>query len=125
VDNTIGGTPQRNGWSDPGRSGTDAWVDFFREQRLRPQLRLAGEPALQRLGDALCARLPALFEGAPQVRPACLHGDLWSGNIAAAGGAPAVFDPACYYGARGAAAQRPVGGTAPAEAYAHQQSAII
>ena len=95
VDNTIGGTPQRNGWS--AGVGTAAWVDFFREQRLLPQLALAREPALQRLGDRLCARLPALFAGV-EVRPATLHGDLWSGNIAAVAGAPAVYDPASYYG---------------------------
>ena len=95
VDNTIGGTPQRNEWS--AGSGTAAWVDFFRDKRLLPQLALAREPALQRLGDRLCARLPALFDGL-QVRPATLHGDLWSGNIAGVGGAPAVYDPASYYG---------------------------
>ncbi len=34
VDNTIGATPQPNGWMDN-------WVDFFRERRLRHQLQLA------------------------------------------------------------------------------------
>src|SRR5690606_26369581 len=33
-DNTIGATPQRN-------AQTSNWAEFFREQRLRPQLRLA------------------------------------------------------------------------------------
>jgi len=97
VENTIGGTPQHNAWSAEG--GTAAWVAFFRDRRLLPQLALAGEPALQRLGERLCARLPALFEGLrSEVRPATLHGDLWSGNLASVGGAPAVFDPASYYG---------------------------
>lgn len=36
VDNSIGGTPQPNGWMDN-------WVDFFRERRLRHQLNLAGD----------------------------------------------------------------------------------
>ena len=27
-----------------------------------------------------------------------LHGDLWSGNVAAVGGEPCIFDPASYYG---------------------------
>jgi fructosamine-3-kinase len=36
VDNTIGGTPQPNGWMDN-------WVDFFRERRLAHQLKLAGK----------------------------------------------------------------------------------
>jgi gamma-glutamylcysteine synthetase len=35
VDNTIGGTPQPNGWEDD-------WVNFFREKRLRHMLKLAG-----------------------------------------------------------------------------------
>lgn len=35
VDNTIGATPQPNGWMDN-------WVDFYREKRLRHQLQLAG-----------------------------------------------------------------------------------
>jgi fructosamine-3-kinase len=100
VDNTIGGTPQRNGWSEG--TGAVGWVAFFRDRRLRPQLALTREPSLQRRGDALCERLPALFESVPdeQLRPAILHGDLWSGNVAAHGdeGAPVVFDPASYYG---------------------------
>ena len=32
------------------------------------------------------------------MKPSILHGDLWSGNIAAVGGEPAIFDPAVYYG---------------------------
>lgn len=100
VDNTIGGTPQRNGWSDG--VGTSAWVAFFRQRRLEPQLALTRDAALQALGKRLCARLPELFADLDEadVRPSILHGDLWSGNVGAAGGAPCVFDPAAYYGAR-------------------------
>lgn len=36
VDNTIGATPQPNGWMDN-------WVDFYRERRIRHQLNLLGE----------------------------------------------------------------------------------
>jgi protein-ribulosamine 3-kinase len=100
VDNTIGGTPQRNGWSEG--VGTSGWVSFYRDRRLRPQLALSREPALQRAGEALCERLPALFESVPEnITPSILHGDLWSGNVACDGadGAPVVFDPAAYYGA--------------------------
>lgn len=32
------------------------------------------------------------------MKPCCLHGDLWSGNIATADGQPSVFDPAVYFG---------------------------
>lgn len=90
VDNTIGGTPQPNGWSDN-------WVDFFRERRLRHQLKLTGDPQLMQLGGELCDNLEYFFDGV-QVRPSIIHGDLWSGNIGSVGGQPAIFDPATYYG---------------------------
>lgn len=90
VDNTIGGTAQPNGWMDN-------WVDFFRERRLRHMLQLAGEPSLKRMGHKLCDKLEVFFEGI-QVKPSVLHGDLWSGNIAAVDGQPCIFDPATYYG---------------------------
>lgn len=35
VDNTIGATPQPNGWMD-------SWVDFYRERRIKHQLQLLG-----------------------------------------------------------------------------------
>jgi len=90
VDNTIGGTPQPNGWSDD-------WVAFFRDRRLQHQLRLAGNADLSRMGDTLCAKLDQFFAGV-EIRPSVLHGDLWSGNIAAVDGQPCIFDPATYYG---------------------------
>ncbi|PNG99134.1 Protein-ribulosamine 3-kinase, chloroplastic [Tetrabaena socialis] len=49
------------------------------------------------MGEKLCAKLHTYFEGI-KVRPSVLHGDLWSGNIGAVGGEPAIFDPAAYYG---------------------------
>lgn len=92
MDNTIGGTPQPNPW-------TADWVDFFREHRLRHMLRLLARPALTAPGEAVAARLGDLFDGVT-VRPALLHGDLWSGNISVAAddGAWTILDPACYYG---------------------------
>ena len=92
VGNTIGGTPQPNGWMDD-------WADFFWERRLGYQLRLAGDTTLSRLGEKLREQcFDSFFEGM-DIRPCILHGDLWSGNIAAAGpGEPAVFDPASYFG---------------------------
>lgn len=56
VDNTIGGTPQPNGWMDN-------WVDFFRERRLRHQLNLANDGRLSDMGDKLMANLELLFDG--------------------------------------------------------------
>lgn len=95
-DNTIGLTPQLNGWHDD-------WVSFFRDRRLGFQLRLAAERGfggeLQRLGGQLMDRLPTFFEGyEPQA--SLLHGDLWGGNWACCDGEPVIFDPAVYYGDR-------------------------
>jgi len=95
--NFIGTTPQQNAWKD-------SWIDFWREQRLGFQLQLAADNGyggqLQSLGDKLLDILPAFFARyTPQ--PSLLHGDLWSGNHAfTADGAPAIFDPASYYGDR-------------------------
>lgn len=54
------------------------------------------------VGTLLAAAHPGLqklFVGVRgPIRPSTLHGDLWSGNIASAEGAPVIFDPAAYYG---------------------------
>jgi fructosamine-3-kinase len=99
VDNTIGGTPQPNSWCDD-------WIEFYRERRIRHQIKLAGDANLSRLGDTLCSKMHKLFDGIEgEIKPSVLHGDLWSGNITAAadgGGSGStkacIFDPATYYG---------------------------
>jgi fructosamine-3-kinase len=96
-DNTIGATPQLNT-----RSGD--WIGFWRERRLRFQLRLAASGGDRRrlvaAGERLAEKLPAFFSGYAPV-PSLLHGDLWSGNAArSAEGEPVIFDPAVYYGDR-------------------------
>jgi len=95
-DNTIGRTPQAN------RRQPD-WTAFLRDQRLRPQVELAGhhlasrlrercELLLERLGDFFATHRPD---------PSLVHGDLWGGNWHAdSGGRPVIFDPAVYYGDR-------------------------
>lgn len=95
-DNTIGATPQLNGW-------TDDWVRFFTEKRLGFQLELADRNGfggdLQIEGRRLLERIGGFFSDYwPE--PSLLHGDLWGGNWAVAGGAPVIFDPAVYYGDR-------------------------
>jgi len=95
-DNTIGATPQSN------RRHAD-WVDFWREERLGFQLRLAAENGhrggLQRRGELLLGLFPALIDHRPV--PSLLHGDLWGGNIGyLEDGTPVIFDPAVYYGDR-------------------------
>ena len=98
VDNTCGDTPQLNSWTEG--AGTDAWVEFYREQRIGYQIRRARNTQLTKQWERTLEAtngLADLFEGL-DVKPSILHGDLWSGNIAAVGGEPAIFDPAVYYG---------------------------
>jgi protein-ribulosamine 3-kinase len=96
-DNTIGSTPQANGWLDD-------WVRFFRDRRLRYQLDLAGENGyggrLQERGGELLERLGEFFPGY-RPAPSLLHGDLWGGNWGVDElHHPVIFDPAVYYGDR-------------------------
>lgn len=96
-DNTIGSTPQSN------REAAE-WVEFLREQRLRPQLQLArsnGASAdLIDGGERLCEQLGHFFTG-HRPEPSLLHGDLWGGNWGSdASGRPVLFDPAVYFGDR-------------------------
>lgn len=95
-DNTIGATPQPNGWLDD-------WPRFWHERRLIPQLELAarnGYPQLHEQAGPLLDRLNAFFDDY-RPAPSLLHGDLWGGNRARlADGTPVIFDPAVYYGDR-------------------------
>ena len=95
--NTIGATPQQN-------QPCDNWLDFWREQRLQPQITLAEKNGygaqLAPLTDKLLADFACLFSHYTP-RPSMLHGDLWGGNAAAlADGTPVIFDPAFYFGDR-------------------------
>lgn len=96
-DNYIGRLPQANGW----KSG---WVAFFAEQRILPQVALARSSGrwthqLDRGLNGLLRALPAIIPESP--RPSLVHGDLWAGNVLATEkGAPALIDPAVYYGHR-------------------------
>lgn len=96
-DNTIGATPQINGYSP-------SWIQFWREQRLGYQLQLARVNGytgkLQIQGEQLLTQLDFFF---PEAKPVAslLHGDLWSGNYSFDhAGQPVLFDPAVYYGDR-------------------------
>ncbi|KAL1528572.1 hypothetical protein AB1Y20_009913 [Prymnesium parvum] len=98
VDNTIGGTPQPNAWTEA--TGTSAWVNFFREKRIGHQIRTARDARLRKQWDETLDAtngLEDLFQGI-DVKPSVLHGDLWSGNIGAVKGKPCIFDPAVYFG---------------------------
>ena len=78
----------------------DDWVDFFRERRIGHQVKLSRDARMRKEWERVLEAtddLRTLFEGI-DVKPSVLHGDLWSGNIASAGGKPCIFDPAVYYG---------------------------
>jgi fructosamine-3-kinase len=94
--NYCGETRQDNG-------ECDSWLVFYRERRLRPLLgaldsvgRLASADA--RLYDRLIERLPEILPR--ESAPSLVHGDLWSGNVLATAGGPALVDPACAYADR-------------------------
>ena len=95
-DNWIGRTPQ------PNPSCTD-WLEFWRDQRLGFQLRLATQNGfgrdLESRGNRLLDRLDQLLAG-HRPEPSLLHGDLWGGNWGQVGDEPVAFDPASYYGDR-------------------------
>lgn len=92
-DNFIGASEQRN-------TERDSWVEFFREERLRPQCRRAArwfDAAMRRNLDRLFSRLDILLP--EPARPSLLHGDLWSGNfITGTDGQAWLIDPAVYVG---------------------------
>ena len=97
VKTVLEGEPQRNEWSSD-------WVHFFRVQRIELELgRLAlggDETNLQKMwGRVLRATdgLKMLFAGV-DVKPALIHGDLWTRNIRSHGGGQVVLlEPASYY----------------------------
>ncbi len=89
-DNYLGVLPQRNPWTVDGHA-------FFAEHRLLRYLEVPScanaLPAADRTRlERLAARLPDLI---PEQPAALLHGDLWHGNLLPA---PALIDPAVYYG---------------------------
>lgn len=91
IDNTIGSTPQPNGWMDD-------WVDFYRERRLRHQALLTGDSEIIKMTDKLCENLDSFFDDIRNdIKPSLIHGDLWSGNISGCDGDVVIFDPASYY----------------------------
>ncbi|MEO1621641.1 MAG: fructosamine kinase family protein [Cyanobacteria bacterium J06632_3] len=91
-DNTIGATPQLNGWFDD-------WVEFWRDRRMGPQFSMAhAKRGHFPRRDEFMNAIPRLLKGhTPE--PALLHGDLWSGNASITqSGEPTILDPATYYG---------------------------
>lgn len=93
-DNHIGYTPQRNTISH------GSWADYFCLHRLQYMVNLLGhshpqvKPAYAQAEDLIFHRL-----NQAEVKPALVHGDLWSGNfLCDEDNEPVLIDPACYWG---------------------------
>lgn len=117
-DNFIGTLPQQN-------RPRSTWIEFWIEQRLRPQVQRACAGGTAPAGwesqfQNLFERLPNWLPDEP---PSRLHGDLWRGNLLIGpGGRPYLVDPACYAGHREVdlAMMRLFGGFSPTVFAAYQ-----
>jgi fructosamine-3-kinase len=89
ADYAFGRVAIENAWDDD-------WPTFWARRRLlvhAPHLPAALARRLETLARDLPNRLPA------HPTPSLLHGDLWGGNVMAAGTrVTGLIDPACYYG---------------------------
>ena len=95
----CGSIPMNNEWHED-------WETFFARNRLGEQVALVQEKS----GDRECLELwsnlqlviPRFFrdvrDAGQRIRPALLHGDLWTGNTGETDAGPVVFDPASFYG---------------------------
>ena len=118
-DNFIGSLRQSN-------KQHATWINFFIEERLERQLKLAMSGGLMNSDDQksfsqLYRRLEDLI---PVEAPSLIHGDLWSGNfITGKDGRACLIDPAVYYGHRemDLAMSRLFGGFDPEFYEAYQQ----
>ena len=92
-DNFIGATPQKN-------KPQSKWIEFFRDERLGVQMKLADryfDKEDRRLSRRLLDNLEE-FLIEPEF-PSLLHGDLWNGNVMPdSRGKPMFIDPAVYVG---------------------------
>jgi protein-ribulosamine 3-kinase len=77
------------------------WINFFIQERLERQVRLARDRGNISSADVsaferLYKKLEEIF---PETKPSLVHGDLWSGNFMInENGLPSLIDPAVYYG---------------------------
>lgn len=98
-DNYIGSTDQIN------LPQNDNWAEFFLENRLMFQFRLAekngySNSQLKEGMKNIEKNIENILEGSDEY-PTLLHGDLWGGNyISDQRGNPCLIDPAVYFGHR-------------------------
>ncbi len=95
-DNYIGSLHQSN-------NKQITWSNFFVEERLLPQIKLArNKGEIRKLTvDRLENFFKYIEELFPKEKPSLVHGDLWNGNyMIAPDGTAALIDPAVYYGHR-------------------------
>lgn len=95
-DNYIGSLPQKNTFHQH-------WIDFFIENRLEVQIKLAHQNDL--VSNEFINRFQKIYEQLPGLLtkepPSLIHGDLWSGNyLNGPDGEAALIDPATYFGNR-------------------------
>lgn len=92
-DNFIGANPQRN-------LPSASWIDFYRESRLMPQIKMADhyfDSGMRKKAGYLLDHLDRYLRE-PEF-PSLLHGDLWSGNVLCGNDGKAwILDPAVYIG---------------------------
>ncbi len=95
-DNYIGSLVQSN-------KEHNRWTDFFIEERLEVQLKMAMDSGkMSETENSLFKNFFSKYESAVNdEQPSLLHGDLWSGNFMVGNnGEPCLIDPAVYYGNR-------------------------
>lgn len=95
-DNYIGRLPQSN-------TPHENWVEFFIQERMRPQLKMAADSG--KLDSNTVGRFETMYKKLPEIfadePPSLLHGDLWGGNyFFDQEGNATIYDPAVYYGHR-------------------------
>lgn len=92
-DNFIGSNPQKN-------SPMETWIDFYRECRLTPQIRMAEHYLDSKMRKKIAHLLDHLDSYLREPAfPSLLHGDLWSGNVLCGNDGKAwILDPAAYVG---------------------------
>ena len=79
----------------------DNWNDFYIEERLLPQLRLAKSKGLLHEQEIPSIEMMKenCFKYFNTITPSLLHGDLWNGNyFISQNNGPYIFDPSTYFG---------------------------